>query len=445
MTCPTCSIPNLSDDKYCRECGTRLPPPLAVPAATDGEDPQVIGLLADAASALDAGEPERAATAVQAALAVQPGSAAAHSALAVVYERQGRIDAAVEHVRRALELDPSRTADERRMQALLSHTAGAGRTGIASPKLALAAAAVVATVVFGGGLLVLASNQQGGESAEARASGVPIMPSTAVTAAPTPAPAPATTAVAAPRTMPSVPIPITPNRPGSPVVVPTPAAPRRPAFPPATAGAPGERVGLPPVVNRPPIQGLPAAAIGEVVPLPPSAASGGVDQPQSPLQPPAGSGAALPQAGAVPSGPVTPPTAAANTRPRVEPLETETGFIKIEVGGNRREEPAPAPAQPLQAPPAQQPGGNRGTPTGISLQFSSGVTPVTPQGGELDAARRAQRTGLDWLRKGQVAPAKQHLAQALRLYELAAVQNGPGQEEAKQGAATCRRALAALR
>lgn len=443
MTCPTCAIPNQCDDKYCRECGTRLPPPLVVPTAADGEDPQVIGLVADAAAALEAGEPERAAASVQAALAVQPASAAAHSALAVVYERQGRIDSAVEHVRRALELDPGRVADERRLQELLAHTADTSRAGwFASPKVAMAAAAVAATVVFGGGLMLIAAGRQGPGSSEARASGVPLVSATAVTAAPASAAAPMPPST--PRAMPSVPIPLTPNRPAQPVVVPTPVAPRRATFPTATAGNTEQRVGLPPIVNRPPVQGLPAAAIGEVVPLPPSAASGGIEQPQSPLQPPAGSGAALPSNAGFPAGPVTPAPVPVNSRPRVEPLETETGFIKIEVGGNQREETVSPAAPPVQAPPVQLPGARRGAPAGISLQFSSGTAPAAPQGGGLDAARRAQRTGLDWLRKGQVAPAKQHLAQALRLYELAAQQGGPGQEEARQGAATCRRALGAL-
>lgn len=443
MTCQTCLTPNFQDDKYCRECGTRFPPPLAVPTEADGEEPQVITLLEQAAAALESGDTEAALVSVQGALAVQPHSAAAHSALAVVYERQGQIEAAVAQLREALALQPGRAADVRKLEELLSRTGKYRAWSVSAvPRLAWVTAGATFFIVMGGGLLVRAMQTKSPATTPAavQASAGNLATSTVLPAGPAnPTPFPA-----ASRPMPSVPIPQIPNRPGSPVVVPTPSAPRMP-MPRQPFSPPVERVGLPPVVNRgAPTHGLPAAAIGEVVPLPASAASGAAHSPESPLQPPAGSGVV----GAVTPAPAQPqavPTPAPTVPARVEPLETETGFIRIEVGGRpavtsgappQGANPGPAPQPAPAAAPSAAPRG-----AGIGLQFGGGAG----GGSGLDSARAAQRNGLSALRLGRIPEARQALSQALRLYEAAAQPGAAGQDEARRGAETCRRALEALR
>lgn len=441
MTCQTCSTPNFRDDKYCRECGTRFPPPLTVPTEADGEEPQVVSLLEQASVALEAGDTDGALANVQGALAVQPHSAAAHSALAVIYERQGKVNEAVAELREALALQSNRPADERKLEELLSRTGKFSAWGRpAAPRMAWVAAGVTALVVVGGGLLAMARQTQPQPQGTAvQASAANLSTATTLPAAPVgPSPLPASGA----RPMPSVPIPQAMTRPGAPVVVPTPAAPARSIPSRQTFSQPVERVGLPPVVNRgAPVHGIPAAAIGEVVPLPASAASGAGQSPESPLQPPAGSGVV----GVAPAVPVQPqaiPQPAATAPPRVEPLETETGFIRIEVGGRPVVNSAVPPGGV--APAAAGNGASGGVApraTGIGLQFGGGSASASG----LDGARGAQRSGLSALRLGRIPEAKRSLAQALRLYEAAAAQAGPGQEEARRGAETCRRALDALK
>src|SRR4051794_12664917 len=113
MTCPTCHTWNLRDYKFCRECGGNLE--AAVPLDPDAapalagrteEDPAVQQLLEQAFGYMDAGQHQDALSTAQAALAIRPASTAAHSVLAVVYERQGKLSDAVQQLEIVLQLDP---------------------------------------------------------------------------------------------------------------------------------------------------------------------------------------------------------------------------------------------------------------------------------------------------------------------------------------------------
>jgi tetratricopeptide (TPR) repeat protein len=66
-----------------------------------------IGLYDQADKLKDEGKIEESAAKLKEALAADPGYALAHSALAVVLQRLGKHEEAIEHARRACELEPN--------------------------------------------------------------------------------------------------------------------------------------------------------------------------------------------------------------------------------------------------------------------------------------------------------------------------------------------------
>ncbi|HEU4751504.1 MAG TPA: tetratricopeptide repeat protein [Armatimonadota bacterium] len=368
MVCPSCQTLNFRDFKFCRECGTHLPLP-DPNSPDDGLSSQVERLLEQAFTLLDQGSADEAALAAQGALALNPDSASAHSILGLIYERQGRKTDAIQEFQQVLALNPGSVADREKLNELLGASAGSSaRSGLrlTPAQGALAAAAVAAVLVFGTGIALLAQPSKPGRAqsgaarlAPSRALPAPNPPGVGLTA-----PAPATNA----GTLATVPAkPVTAH-----AALPPAAATARSANPapwhapqswpalhpwraPAqTAQAmPEQRVGLPPVINtpRPAPQptGLAPAAIGEVIPLTPPAAakaapSGPVESASSAPQPGVGNGAS--------------PAAAPAPKPearRREPLEPETGFIRIGPakpsasphGAAGAPAPAAAPARPL--------------------------------------------------------------------------------------------------
>ena len=74
-------------------------------------------------NSLDQGELDAALNKVQEALALQPGSAPAHSALGAIYERRGMIPEAIQQMEMAVQLNPECTADREKLERLLRQVA----------------------------------------------------------------------------------------------------------------------------------------------------------------------------------------------------------------------------------------------------------------------------------------------------------------------------------
>lgn len=352
MVCSQCHTPNFRDYKYCRECGSRLE---SVEPASPNDAAEVESLVRHAFAQMEQGELTRALATVQAALAHDPESPAAHSALGLIYERQGLITEAIHQFRVVLRLTPDSAADREKLEQLLARGGREPVPGVFTPvRLAVASAVAAGVLTFGVGLAVARGNEGKSRSYRAGALGMPL-PTSASTA----------------RKL--TPQPVQPMRPTPPA--PQPKASLTPAFSTAHAPArlpsyappPSSTVALQPAwgrressrptppppwqVNRPQTparsNGLPPAAIGEVVPL---------SRPD--LSPYPVEGAEKPKLD-------LPRTAEAKPR-RVEPLEPDTGFIKIEPE-------KPAAAAPSGAAPA--PGGSSGSaPVGENSRPSISIT-----------------------------------------------------------------------
>jgi tetratricopeptide (TPR) repeat protein len=164
MVCSQCQTPNFRDYKYCRECGLRLergPESSSLPVPSD--EVEIERLLEHAFAALDRGEADRALGSVQAALARDPESAAAHSVLGLVYERMGRIPDAIHQFKLVLSLNPSSTADREKLDQLLAHkySEPADPRPMAPMRMAIACAVAAGVLTFGVGLALAKGGPKG--------------------------------------------------------------------------------------------------------------------------------------------------------------------------------------------------------------------------------------------------------------------------------------------
>jgi hypothetical protein len=339
MVCPSCQTSNLQDYKYCRECGTRLPAPDG--SGVDSTEGQVEQLLQQSFTLLDEGRADEALLAAQTALALNPLSASAHSVAGLIYERSGRLTEAIDAYQRVVELNPGSVVDREKLDALLGRPPAPPKRFRLTPVQGAVAAAIGAgVVVFGVGLALVGGPPKSSASAASPAAGpsgtLQPLSISAQDAAPVTLPAPPRPAATG-TLQPLTPRPAAPpagrsnvTAPYRPAVTggwrPSPGSWRVPAPP-----APEQRVGLPPVIHTPPAAstGLQPAPIGEVVPVGPP--------PQvNPAGPAQQTAASAPEPAPAP-------------KPVREPLEPDTGFIRI----GPAKQPAPAP------PPngAAQPGG----------------------------------------------------------------------------------------
>lgn len=365
MLCTHCNTPNFHDYKFCRECGTKLDRPAQTPVGA----PQAESLLEEAFKLLEQGQADQALASAQAALALDPESLSAHSALALVYERQGKIAEAIHQLEVVLERNPDSAADREKLAELRGSRSQARkrRFEFTPIQVAIACAVAAGVVTFGVGLTLAQKPGSGGSPAGNRPA-VGTLQAAQALSVPLPTPPPSGT----PHFTPVPPAPTTPlavNRPGAPVATvpqPLPApmpSTRLPAQPtgrlpqPNNDGAVGNgdrvRHGIP-------AGGLQPAAIGEVVPLP-----------AEPVLP-AAAGTAAAKAGEPQKGAAGPPVETASQEtPRVEPFNTEAGFIKIEAA----KRPAnPEPVQNTNTSTAPAPG------TGNRPSISVSITP-SGQGG----------------------------------------------------------------
>ena len=437
MLCPKCRSWNFRDYRFCRECGAKLDPASTPP--DDTVDPRVEELLRQAFGALDRGELDTSLNKIQEALALQPGSAPAHSALGAIYERRGMIPEAIQQVEMALQLNPDCTADREKLERLRRQIPPAPRSFATSrTQIAGATAIIAATLVFGIGAAVLLRPQPASQN------GKPTVPGAPSTAASRKAAAHASTAKAW-----GVPSPGAATQPGSApgsntltaTPVTTPPVPGNSSSSNANPGtAWGSPLGAAPSSNPTasaklpdlpahPTQDLAPAPVGRVQPLEPAADETGSQPDASPTTPSA------------PGGSLT----------TAEPSEPESGFIQIEAGGGARPETQAtrAPGEPVRqvsAPPApprieisigRGAGGSRGN--------SVSASPQPASGSGLAGAKRTERQAFSAFHRGESSEAGRLFRLAERQYGGIAARGGSEAGQAAEGLATCRQMLDRLR
>lgn len=439
--CRTCGAACAPADAYCRECGGQLLPAAergSTPVQASGDAAQVPGLLDQARQALRAGQPAEAEAAAQLALALDPENAQAHALLARVCEARKEHQRAGRLWRLASTLDPAEPEYAR--QAATSEPDRPGRRSL-HPVLV---AGLSALVVFGTGLALLNTwkdrlPSESGEPLVQTPGSAP--PSGANTANAERTPQRAAQATR-PESLPGPPAPGAeriivppPNQPGPPTtVVGVPAPPVVRRLPSSQRpGMPVRRVGLPEVRDSPPrASGIPAAAIGEIIPLRRTGSTDGVDSLAPPAQGPAGAGmiAAIP--------PPRPPRDEPTPRPRAAPrragelFDSEIGFIHVETvdrGAQQATGRTPRPA-----------GGSEGPGPGLTLTFSSteGAGPTLPE------ARRLRSEGSNLARLGRFPEARRALESALQMYARIRSRGGAEGRVATVEHEECRRLLVAL-
>jgi tetratricopeptide (TPR) repeat protein len=139
MKCPNCDTVNAKTNKYCRQCGTRLDVLVShEPEPAPATDEVVLGEELFAVLELfERGDLDAALDKSSKLLSGNPGSASAHSIVALVYERkaeaalaEGNSDGARDFLKRAIEhyeaiidLNPDSSADREKLASLrLRHT-----------------------------------------------------------------------------------------------------------------------------------------------------------------------------------------------------------------------------------------------------------------------------------------------------------------------------------
>jgi hypothetical protein len=436
MLCTECHTSNAADYKFCRECGRQLP----APPADGTPEAQVEQLLSRAFHLVEQGSLPEAEAAAQAALAVDPESSSAHSVLALIYERQGKVPQAIQELELVLARNPASTVDRAKLEALRGNATTSFRRSRWTPQQITTISAVAAGIfVFGGGVAIITAQSQKGTQGTGTTTGALQPIRSAGTSAPT--------AITPARPLTPLPTPPTPlaNRQMGPVA---------PA-PPAAVGSAAPQVRAAPLLTAPqrstPLRsplaalptprgtggsqqnpaGLPVAGIGEVVPLPQAPAT-------APGSAPAVTGVPIPTGPAVASGAVPAPPAAgeaakpvdsAAEKPKKELLEPETGFIKIEPIGAAKESRGPVTTP-------------KGPPPTISVAFaSSGSGDDT----SLEEAQRAQRNAQSAVRRSNADEAERQYRRAAELFETLARRGGSSAKQAREGLDACKKALASLR
>jgi tetratricopeptide (TPR) repeat protein len=422
MFCGVCGTRNSRNNKFCRECGTRLEPPAPVqplpeeafedlrepsPPADDSE--QVRGWLEEAFQAYEQGRLEEARERCYQVLGRHPESTSAHSLLALIYENQGDIPRAIREYQIVLEINPDSPADRASLARLLGETEKGPERGPSLPLWnRLRQVPVWAWVAGGVGLVLLCSSLIAWEShrrgtAVAKSEGTlpairplpalasPEAPGAAAPTVPAPAeaagPAGAASASQAAAPLAASAAPSLPSRPSRPPLNRTgaegrPTSPRRP---PAVPAGP-----LPsPVLSR----------SGTVFPAPVEAI---------PLETQSSSVAFFPTNPSGPS-PEVPPTPVASEPSPPPPPKKEEPHIRITV----KEAPAPRRTEPAHRPePAPRTPASEGQPAAAKRDLRAEAEALearalrlSSQGdyqGAIQAYRQALETAPDSPRAGQI-------------------------------------------
>ena len=168
MRCSNCNTENDAGNKYCKECGRRLPTPPAKPQ--DGIDAAKVGELVYAAyKHKDAGRLNDAIAACQGVLMLNHENASAHALLGLLYDESGELEFALYEYERAIELNPADEVSRRKGAELRDRISTDLTTESAfgswsrkfRPYLAHIAAGTCALVILIAGLIfMLASSHQ---------------------------------------------------------------------------------------------------------------------------------------------------------------------------------------------------------------------------------------------------------------------------------------------
>jgi hypothetical protein len=431
MNCAKCHTPGYRDDRYCRHCGGPIDAPADGDAPQAAEDPQVEQLLQRAFRQISENELDEAIATAHAALAQAPLSAESHATLGLIFERQERAADAQRQFETALQLRPESGAYREKVEAL--RRAQERRKSLGS--LIRRPSVVVGTLGVAGLLVALGTTYALRDKPSASGAPAPGAGSLQQAAAVPPG------SEFGPE--PFRPIPLQPyGAPGGiegdletaryPEPTETEEDPAGPAAPVRRERAPGNnpRIGLPPVIDYPqPAShlGLPPAGIGELTPLPNY--EGYPSFPnylQQPADAPDHGAAALAGSPRTPAAEERPQT----NSPRMEPIESATGFIRIEPVFRGQGNPRGPAANPVGSSPGS------GV---ISVEISGGA-----QGRALEEGRRLETAGRQALMRMDVAEAARLFGAAQRVYETVARRGGPEAGPARQGAENCREALAVL-
>lgn len=315
MSCTSCGQNPEPGDRFCRDCGQRLPND--TPAAAAGEVERAAELVRQASDRLAAGSAAEAQALAIRALQHDSHCREARLLLAGLAEESGDTTQALEQMDSVLAAGPDAALEVRRYE-LARQLRPARRI---RPRAAIAAGAAVPLLLVTG-MMQFAGGRGSRSAAPAQPPAVlPLLPQQA---------APSDAAAQAAPLIP----PVQGNAPGAAVAAgPTfPDAPRLPALPRSAGAAVTARAGLPVVIDTPPQPKKPlqAAEVGEV----------------APLQPPAG--AVIPGSASSPAGSGAP----APQKP-VELLKPAIGFIKIEPLAREGEREQQDGSQPAAAAAAQ--------------------------------------------------------------------------------------------
>lgn len=181
MKCPNCGATNGKTNKYCRECGTRLDVLVSRELQHDADAPRAdeVGLGADLFNVLELIESSDLDAALEKAEKLasdNPGSASAHSVIALIYERNAErehaegneershefLKLAVEHYEAIIDLNPDSAADREKLITLrMRYTGHAAPVSKPKPPVSLDFAAALKSIpkpalaAFGTFLVVL--------------------------------------------------------------------------------------------------------------------------------------------------------------------------------------------------------------------------------------------------------------------------------------------------
>jgi tetratricopeptide (TPR) repeat protein len=159
MTCTHCNSENSDDSLFCKACGRRL----FVKKLISEQIVDVEKLLNDGYFALDAGRTGEALLVVEGILRLDPTNGSAWSLKALVHERSGERDEAIDAYEQVVALNPDSSQDRRRLMELRSagSAAAANRSKFRGPSPLLAGMlTVVVLLVFMLGMAAWVMNAQ---------------------------------------------------------------------------------------------------------------------------------------------------------------------------------------------------------------------------------------------------------------------------------------------